>query len=527
VSRIGDWFEERLPVVAAIRRNIDEDVPGGAKFTYALGSATLLTFLVLAFTGMWQLMYYVPSTSQAYNSVNFLRFEVPLGWLIHGLHFWAANAMIVLVVLHLAQVFIWGAYKKPRELTWVLGVLLLVFTLGAVFTGGPLVWDEKGYWAARVGSGIAGGIPVIGSLLKLWFFGGETVGQLTLSRFFWLHVAIMPLLLLAVMGLHLWAFRVGGAAGTWNPSPKVGKFWPRQVLMDLLVFAGVLTALVGLSAFLLTPVNGPADPIDASYIARPDWPFLFLFQLLKSVPASVEWLGTVVIPTLGLLLILALPWLDRGPKRSPAKRPIPIAAFAVIVAVLAFLTYLGGMAPAEVTPAAASAPGPTPASAVSTATPLPGPTVASYTIGGAEHGKTIYVSYCQSCHGESGKGGVDNPRSDDGSVPGLNPIDAAIMGTSTTQFIEGIDPYIQNGSVPSPKNEGEDPKLKMPSFGLSYTLTQQQISDVEAYVMSLNGVDVAVVANPGIPPKTFFWWTLGGFILIALVGGAALITTKE
>ena len=527
MSRIGDWFETRLPIAQTVRRNLDEDVPGGAKFTYALGSATLLTFVTLALTGIWQLMYYVPSTASAYNSVNFLRFQVPLGWLIHGLHFWAANAMVVLVLLHLAQVFIWGAYKKPRELTWLLGVALLVGTLAAVFTGGPLVWDEKGYWAARVAAGIAGSIPFVGSQLKLWFFGGETVGQLTLSRFFWLHIAVAPFIIALVMGLHLWAFRQGGAAGTWNPSPKVGKFWPRQVLMDLLVFAGVLTVLVGLSAFMLTPVSGPADAIDASYVARPDWPFLFLFQVLKSIPSSVEWLGTVVIPAIGLLLVLALPWLDRGPERSPAKRPITIAAFAIIVAVLAFLTYQGGMAPSEVTPAVVGAPGPTPASAVSTATPLPGPSVASYTIGGAEHGKTIYVAYCQTCHGALGKGGVENPRSADGTVPEVNPMDPAIKGETTAEFIAGIDPYIQNGAVTEPDKEGNDAKLKMPSFGLSQTLTQQQISDVEAYLMSLNGVDNAVVTNPGIAPKTFYWWTLGGFVLIAIVGGAALVTTKE
>jgi ubiquinol-cytochrome c reductase cytochrome b subunit len=527
VSRIGDWFEERLPVADTVRRNLDENVPGGARFTYALGSATLLTFLVLAITGVWQLMYYVPSISQAYDSVNFLRFQVPLGWLIHGLHFWAANAMVVLVLLHLGQVFIWGAYKKPRELTWLLGVALLVGTLLAVFTGGPLVWDEKGYWAARVGSGIAGGIPLLGPWLKLWVFGGETVGQLTLSRFFFLHIAIAPFIILAALALHMWAFRKGGAAGTWNPSTKTGKFWPRQVLMDLLVFTGVLTALVGLSAFLLTPVSGPADAIDASYLARPDWPFLFLFQLVKWVPSSMEWLGTVVIPGIGLILIIALPWLDRGPERSPAKRPIAIAAFAIIVGLLGFLTYAGAQAPAEVTPAKIAAPAATPASAVSTETPPAGPSVASVTVGGAEHGRTIFVSYCQSCHGQLGKGGVDNPNSADGTVPEINPIDPEIKGRTIATFIAQMDPYLQNGSVPESKPEGADPKLKMPSFGLSHTLTQQQIADVEAYVMSLNGVNVAVVANPGIPPKTFFWWTLAGFVLVVLVGGAALVTSKD
>jgi ubiquinol-cytochrome c reductase cytochrome b subunit len=521
------WWEQRTGLGASVRAAIHEAIPGGARFTYTLGSATLLTFLTLCVTGIFQLMYYVPSVASAYNSVNFLRFQVPLGWLVHGLHFWAANAMVVLVVVHLTQVFIWGAYKKPRELVWILGVALLVFTLGAVFTGGPLPWDERGYWAARVASGIAGGIPFIGSWVQLKIFGGSVVGQLTLSRFFALHVAIVPIMIGLVFLLHLVTFRKAGSAGTWNRSDRIGDFWPRQVLMDLLVFALVLTACVGLSAVLLTPVTGPADPIDATYVARPDWPFLFLFQMLKYFPGSLEAVGTTVIPTLGLLLVLALPWLDRGPDRSPAKRPVAVGAFAVIVAVLAALTWLGAQAPTGALTPPTGAPPPTPASAISTATPLPGPTVASYTIGGVEHGQGIYISFCQQCHGIDGKGGVPNPGSGDGTVPEINPMDPEIMGKTTQEFVNGIDKYIQYGSAAEPKAEGDHPKYSMPSFGLNYTLTQQQISDVEAYVLQLNGVDRAAIVTPGVNPMTFWWVTLAGFVVVAVVGGAALATTRD
>ncbi len=527
MSRNDGWWESRLGLGSWTRNTLDEDIPGGSKFTYALGSATMLVFLTLVVTGIFQLMYYVPSVNQAYNSVNFLRFEVPLGWLVHGIHFWAASAMVVLVLFHLAQVFIWGAYKKPREVIWVLGILLAIFTLLAVFTGGPLIWDEAGYWAARVGLGVAGSIPLLGGLVKTIMFGGETVGQLTLSRFFFIHVAIVPVLIACVLLLHLVAFRKAGAAGTWTPSKRTGNFWPKQVLMDLLLFAGVLTIVVGFVAFFLTPVTGPADPIDATYVARPDWPFLWLFQMLKYIPASVEWLGTALIPLLIILIVGALPWLDRRDDRSPAKRPVAMAIFAVIFLAINGLTYLGATAQPAANQTPPGAPGPTPASAISTATPPPGPSPASVTIGGVEHGQGIYISYCQQCHGPAGKGGVTNPGSKDGTVPALNPIDPSIASKDPQTFVDNMDPFLQNGSVPDGASAGQEPKLKMPSFGLTYALTQQQIADVEAYVTQINGVPRAVITKPGVPPKTFWWITLAGFVVVAGVGGFALTRIKE
>jgi mono/diheme cytochrome c family protein len=334
---------------------------------------------------------------------------------------------------------------------------------------------------------------------------------------------VVPIIIAAILGLHLWTFRTAGAAGTWNESTRVGNFWPRQVLMDVLVFAGVLTVLVGLAANYFTPVTGPADPIDATYVARPDWPFLWLFQSLKYVPEVV---GTTLIPAIGIILLFAVPWLDRGKYRSPAKRPIQMAAFAIIVAILSALTWLGATALPAPIKAPTEAPGPTPASAVSTATPPPGPTVASTTIGGVEHGKGIYLSYCQECHGAEGKGGVPNPGSTDGTVPALNPIDPEIKGKTTQEFVDGLDAYLQNGSAPETDKPDGDSKYKMPSFGLTYALTQQQIADVEAYVMQLNGVDRAEIVRPGIDPKTFWWVTLAGFVLVGLVGGTALFVTR-
>ncbi len=160
----GNWFGERLPLGRWVREFVTERIEGGASFWFVLGSATAIDFLILAATGIWQLFYYVPTTDHAYDSVNFLRFEVPFGWLVHGLHYWAASAMVVLALLHLVQVFVWGAFKRPRELTWLLGVLLFLSTLAAMFTGTPLPWDKRGYLAAQVASGIAGLVPGLGGL---------------------------------------------------------------------------------------------------------------------------------------------------------------------------------------------------------------------------------------------------------------------------------------------------------------------------------------------------------------------------
>ncbi len=534
MTKQNGWWESRLGGGSAMHALLDEDIPGGAKFTYVLGSATILTFFTLVVTGIFELFYYVPSTASAYASVNFIRFQVPFGWLVHGIHFWAANAMIVLVILHLAQVFIWGAFKKPRELTWILGVLMFVFTLLAVFTGGPLVWDEKGYWAARVGAGLAGSIPGIGGLVRDKVFGGATPGQLTLSRMFPLHIAIAPLLILAVFGLHMVTFRKSGAAGTIKPSNKVGRFFPEQVIMDLMVYSGLLTVIVWLSAWKFTPVAGPADPIDPTYVARPDWPFLWLFQLLKYLNGPLEWIGFVAIPAIGIALLVLVPWLDRKPERSPLKRPVSMIAFALILGGIGALTWLGATGNPPPVTAPAGPPAATPDSAIESTRPVPGPSAASHMIGSADHGELIFNAYCVQCHGKDGKGGVNNPDSADGTVPAVTPLDPELSGADANghvsdvqQFIDGLDPFLQDGSVPLATTDGANAKLKMPSFGNTYALTQPQIANVEAYILQINGVQRATIADPGVNPRKYFWWVLGGFLIVGVVSSVALMGGKR
>ena len=189
MHRIWTWINDRIPVAKVLQIGLDEEIIGGSSFFYTLGSATLFVFTLQMVTGIWQLFYYVPTVDHAYDSLNFFRLFVPYGWLIHGLHYWGATAMVILVGLHILRVFIWGAYKQPRELTWTFGVILLLLTITMSFTGAALPWDERGYWATVVGTSIAGTTPVIGTGIKYLLIGGSKIGQLTLSRFFILHTA--------------------------------------------------------------------------------------------------------------------------------------------------------------------------------------------------------------------------------------------------------------------------------------------------------------------------------------------------
>jgi ubiquinol-cytochrome c reductase cytochrome b subunit len=342
-SRLLQWVEKRWPLSPVIRWGSVEEIPGGTKFAYVLGSATLVLFVVLVMTGVWQLLYYVPTVDHAYDSVMFLRLQVPLGWLIHGLHYWAAQAFIVVMGLHMARVFIWAAYKKPRELTWVLGVVLLLLGAAFVFTGAILPWDTLGYWAGEVGTDMAGTFPLVGNFLKLLMRGGASMGQMTLSRAFAVHVAILPALTMFFIAAHLVAFRQFGSVGPWKPKKqeKTGSFWPDQTFKDLLVFGLILVVLVCLSAFVRAPITGPADPLDNSYSPKPEWNFLFLYEALKAFKGSWEWVGTVVIPALLVLLLFAVPFIDRNEKRNPFRRPIAMLGGFMFVTVILVLTFVG------------------------------------------------------------------------------------------------------------------------------------------------------------------------------------------
>ncbi|MCL4540387.1 MAG: cytochrome b N-terminal domain-containing protein [Bacteroidetes bacterium] len=492
LSKIQEWIEDRWPVKEVWKIATEEEIPGGASYSYTFGSATLFLFLLQIVTGIWQIFYYVPTTDHAYMSLSYLRISVPFGWLIHGLHYWGATAMIVLLSAHLARVYIWGAYKKPRELTWLIGVLLLLFTMAMSFTGAALPWDETGYWASEVGTSIAGTTPILGSFAESLLRGGTTMGQLTLSRFFILHVAIIPAILLGIIALHLVAFRKKGSVGPWNEEKrkKAGWFWPDQVFKDAVVFSIILLVLIGLAAFLAPPFSGPADPLDTTFQPKPEWNFLFLYQAIKAFQGPWEPVGTIGIPTALFVFLFALPFVDKRKERNPRKRPLVMGLGFIIAAGVITLTITGYYSHpgVQATKAgngktvATAAPAETTKTVSNVQTGLPPLTPAQKK--GAEEGKEVFASVgCTACHAVNGVGGKVGP---DLSSEGLK-----------AHSVAWLTDQIRN-----PKSH--DPKTVMPPFTMLSTVQVNQLVD---YLTSLRGapapssaVITAAEAKPTPPP---------------------------
>ena len=481
------WIDRRLPVSAVVRWGLEEDVPGGSSFAYIFGSVNLILFLLLVVTGVLQLFFYVPTTDHAYESVMYLRLQVPFGWLIHGLHYWCAQAFLVMVGLHVAQVFVWGAYKNPREVTWTTGVLLLLLVAAIAFTGPLLAWDQLGYWAAEVGTSIAGTVPWIGDFLQRFARGGETMGQQTISRFFVFHAAILPALLFGFIVVHLAAFRQFGSVGPWDPekSKRIGKFWPDQVYKDILVTALVIIVMAGLCVFWRAPITGAADPLGRSLTPKPSWNFLFLYQALKSFKGPWEVVGTVGVPLVLVLLLFFLPFYDRRPERNPGKRPIAMAGGLALVVLVLTLTVLGQLSqPLTQGPSAGSVPAKqTPAGQGTRAEPNTAaqpskPAVASsekLSSANVQKGAELYRAQgCAACHKINGQGGPAGPDLSDEANKGRSAdwLAAQIRDAKAHNANSIMPPY--------------------PS------LSQEQVKSMVAYMLSLRagGEKPAAAAQP-------------------------------
>ncbi len=477
-SRIFRWINERWPVESFIRLSLEEEIPGGASYAYIYGSCVLMVFLLQIVTGIWQLFYFVPVVHRAYDSLNYFRFQVPLGWLIHSLHYWGASAMIILVGLHMSQGYIWSAYKNPRQLTWIIGVFQLLITLGLGFTGPVLPWDERGYWEAEVGTSTAGTYPLIGDIAKRLLQGGGELGQLTLSRFFNLHVAIFPGILLILIALHLVSFRTTGVSGPWNDAKRrqTGPFWPDQVFKDGVVITAIFIILVALSVFSLPPVSGPFDILQTSYVPKPEWYFLFLYQSLKAFHGRLEPLATMGIPAVVTLLLLLLPFYDRSPERNPARRPIAMACYVIFVAWVLAMAILGyfsepgttiGGAPQTPQPPAASVESPAlRQSSTGHPTSHPGQ-------------QLVHSLGCIGCHRIQGTGGNIGPELSAKNLQGK---------TRDWLAIQIRDPKLHN------------PNTVMPSFA---TLNTQQIDTVVDFLWSIEtGEKLVSSSTPAaVPPR--------------------------
>jgi ubiquinol-cytochrome c reductase cytochrome b subunit len=336
-SRLYQWIDRRLRLKPLEQTLLNEPIPGGASWNYVFGSATLFLFGLQALTGMFLMVYYVPSTDHAYDTVQYIQHEVWGGWFVRGLHHWGASAVMIAIGLHMLQVFFDGAYKRPRELMWVVGVILLAMMLAFGFTGYLLPWDQNAYWATQVGINMVGSVPLIGDFLVKVLRGGETLGALTLSRFFAIHVAFLPAAIVIGIMVHLFILRRVGPAGPHDETKaKSGSetFYPRQVFMDAVVMLGVFVIVVTLAGTVEFPLADKADPSDHSFIPVPEWYFLFHYQLLKYAPGAIGPLAIWLLPTLFFTGLLLLPFVDRNPERHPSSRPVMLGAglgFLIVV----------------------------------------------------------------------------------------------------------------------------------------------------------------------------------------------------
>ncbi len=344
---INQWVEERTHLVSDIQAITDATVPAHVARNpmYLLGSVTLVAFVLQAMTGIMMMFYYDPSTAGAYDSVDFITYQLPLGWLVRGVHHWGASAVVVLTVLHMFRTYIFGAYKKPREVNWLSGVVLLLICLGFGFTGYLLPWDQRGYWATRVGTEIAGSVPVIGGYLSQLMRGGPIQGQFTLTRFFATHVLILPLSITLFTAVHLSQLKKHGISGPLDPAAKPEvrarvPLFPNFLLQVAVLAAGIAGLLVYLSAIKGAPLEFPADPTNTNYVPRPEWYFLFFFQLLRYFPGALESIATVLIPLFIFGCMIALPFVDRSAERRPWKKPVTTAAGIFYVGAIVILTAL-------------------------------------------------------------------------------------------------------------------------------------------------------------------------------------------
>ncbi|GKS60167.1 hypothetical protein YTPLAS18_36940 [Nitrospira sp.] len=435
-SKLYTWLDSRLNLKPIQKTLLDEPIPGGASWIYVFGSATLFLFALQAVTGMFLAVYYAPTPDHAYDSIQFIESEVTFGAFVRGLHHWGASGMVVAIGLHMLQTFLYGAYKPPREAMWMAGVVLFLIVMAFAFTGYLLPWDQTAYWATHIGINMVGTVPLIGEFLMKVMRGGDTLGALTLSRFFAVHVLFLPALLMGLIAVHLFILRRVGPAGPWTDQRaelRHEAFYPRQVYMDAVVMLGVFLVIAALAIWLPFPLADKANPSDTSFVPVPEWYFLFYYELLKYVHGPLEPLATWVLPAIVILVMLFWPFIDRNPARNPVRRPVAIGGGMVFLFVVFALL---GISLRDLY-------------AVSRADPS------------VMRGKAVYAQFgCAACHRIHGEGGAVGP-------------DLSFVGDSRPDR----DWHVRHHKDPASVSPGSI----MPKF----PLTEQQLRDLASYMVSL------------------------------------------
>src|SRR5712675_371268 len=364
IQKLGEWLDLRLQLGTPIRETAEHPVPREtASWFYVFGSAALTCFMLQIVTGILLALIYVPSAGEAWNSLQTLNHDISLGWFIRALHGWGSNFMVAIVLIHMVQVFLFGAYKFPRELTWIVGVLLLLVTLGMAFTGQVLRFDQDAYWGLGIGASIASRVPVIGPWAVNLMLGGPIIAGATLSRFFALHVFVVPGLLIAFVGIHLlMVLKLG--INEWPMPGRIVRratymqeyrelthkegipFVPGAVWKDI-VFSGFILLAIAVCAVYFGPFGpgGQPDPTIIQTAPRPDFFFLWIYALLSFLPPSAETPILLIGPAVGIILLLALPFIAGEGEKSWKRRPIAVLTILLIAVALGTLTNLASHAP--------------------------------------------------------------------------------------------------------------------------------------------------------------------------------------
>jgi ubiquinol-cytochrome c reductase cytochrome b subunit len=420
LKQIFNWFDQRVQLAAPVAEAASHPIPREtASWFYVFGSAAFTLLILQVVTGCLLALVYVPSAGEAWNSLNVLNHQVELGWFLRAMHGWGSNFMVAVVLVHMMQVFLFGAYKYPRELTWTVGVFLLLMTLGMAFTGQILRFDQDAYWGLGIGASISGRVPLIGAPVVHLLLGGPIIGGSTLSRFFAIHVFIIPGALLTFAALHVWMVLKLGVNEWPMPGRAVRRstylteyhqmtskegvpFVPTAAWKDIF-FSGGIIAAVAICAVVFGPYGpgGPPDPTIIQTAPKPDFFFLWLYAVLSYLPPSLETPFVLIAPVVGIGILMALPFVSGEGEKSWHRRPAAVLILVTLVTFWAVLTRLGTHTPWSPVMNAWSGGPPVPARYTHAASPL------------ERQGAIVFqAKQCRNCHSIGGYGGQRGPTLD-------------------------------------------------------------------------------------------------------------------
>ncbi|MGN6401811.1 MAG: cytochrome b N-terminal domain-containing protein [Flavisolibacter sp.] len=362
LKKTASWINDRSGFSEIVKPLMNHPVPPGSKWAYVFGSATLFCFMLQIATGVGLALLYQPSSDKAFQSLQFITYHATLGKALRGIHYFGATGMIIMVGIHMLRVYITAAYKFPREMNWISGVVLLILTISMGFTGQLLRWDANGVWSGIVAAEQMGRIPLVGKYIARLLLGGDTLGGQSLSRFYAYHVFLFPSLIFLFTGFHLWLVMRNGI----SEPPKAGRivdpktyrqwyknalkndgipFWPYAAWRDVLFSASLIILIIVLAVLVGPPILGkPPDPSIVNTTPKPDWYLLWIYALFALMPPQIESYAMFFGPVLVLLLLFALPFISNKGERSPLKRPWAIIGSAGVVVIVIALLVVGQQA---------------------------------------------------------------------------------------------------------------------------------------------------------------------------------------